>query len=84
MKEINLFEAKTHFSDVIKQVVQEQEEFTITRRGEKVAKLIPFKQQRTQAIETILREMRLLSEEIGQVGMTTKEIQRAKEKGRRS
>ena len=41
MKQIGIFEAKTHLSEIIMEVSLGAE-FTITRHGEKIAMLIPF------------------------------------------
>lgn len=43
MTEIGAFEAKTHFSKLIERA-KKGEEFTITLRGEAVARLVPIRQ----------------------------------------
>jgi prevent-host-death family protein len=40
-KVVGIFEAKTHFTQIITQVMSGEEIF-ITRRGEKVAKIVPI------------------------------------------
>jgi len=40
-KVVGIFEAKTHFTQIITQVMSGEEVF-ITRRGEKVAKIVPI------------------------------------------
>lgn len=83
MGEINIFNAKMHFSSLVEKVFSEQKEMTITRRGKKVAKIIPFQQTKQQKISSVLKELDLLNQEIGKVGMSLKEIQRMREEGRR-
>ena len=61
-QEIGLFEAKTHFSQIVEKA-ENGEDFIITRRGRPVAKIIPFKKEpkmtRTEAVEKLI-EMRKL------------------------
>lgn len=40
-RDVGAFEAKTHFSELLLAVAH-GEEFTITKHGQKIAKLIPF------------------------------------------
>ncbi|EKD75145.1 MAG: hypothetical protein ACD_44C00218G0004 [uncultured bacterium] len=83
MKEISLFEAKTHFSGLMDQVYKNHQEFFITRRGQKIAKIIPFKMQEKQDFQCILEEMKKLREEIGYTGITLNHIKKMKEEGRK-
>ena len=61
-QEIGAFEAKTHFSKILKEV-KNGNDYIITMRGEPVAKIIPFTQEkqmtRKEAIEAMI-EMRKL------------------------
>jgi len=47
MKQVGSFEAKTHFSELLASV-SAGDSYTITRRGQKVAMLIPFSHQEQQ------------------------------------
>ncbi len=82
MKDISVFDAKTHFSSLIDQVYQQRESITITRRGVRVAKIMPIEEQQKQSVSTLLRELDMLSEEIGKDGVGLKEIKKMKEEGR--
>ena len=42
MDTVGVFEAKTHFSEIIDRVVQGGAEMVITRHGKPVAKIVPF------------------------------------------
>ncbi len=83
MKEVSIFDAKTHFSGLIDQVYQQHESITITRRGVRIAKIVPFEEQARQNVASLIREIEILSEEIGTVGIGLKEIHKMKEEGRR-
>ncbi|MCH7918996.1 MAG: type II toxin-antitoxin system Phd/YefM family antitoxin [Planctomycetes bacterium] len=43
MKRIGMFEAKTHFSEIVDRVVREGRPITITKRGEPVVEITPAK-----------------------------------------
>ena len=45
---VGAYEAKTHFSELLAKV-ESGEEITITKHGTPVARLVPFKQESTQA-----------------------------------
>lgn len=83
MKEMSVFDAKTHFSGLIEQVYQQHETITITRRGVKVAKIVPFEEKEKHTIAHLLRELEVLSEEVDASGVGLKEIREMKEEGRR-
>jgi prevent-host-death family protein len=83
MKEVSVFDAKTHFSGLIDQVYETHESITITRRGVRIARIVPFEEQQRENVSTLLRELNVLGEEIGKVGVGLKEIKNMKEEGRR-
>ena len=83
MKEISVFDAKTHFSGVIADVIDNHEEFIITRRGERVAKIIPFTVEEKRPVEAIIKEMDALSKELGATGITQDEIKKMREEGQK-
>ena len=67
MGEIGIRELKQRANEILRQVREEQETFTVTYRGKVVAKLVPvvdasIEQERTSAIWTQMDE---LSREIG-------------------
>jgi len=82
MKEMSVFDAKTHFSSLVEQVYKQHKSVTITRRGVKIAKVVPFEREREEKIFDIIRALKVLSDEIGHVGITLRNIQKMKEEGR--
>jgi len=80
-QQIGIFEAKTHFSQLINEV-ERGADYVVTKRGKPVAKIIPFEQQptmtRQEAFEK-LKEMRKLFR--GEPGSFN--IREAIEEGRR-
>ena len=42
MESVGVFEAKTHFSEIVEKVVQRGVEYTITRHGKPIARIVPF------------------------------------------
>ena len=42
VKDVSSFEAKTHLSEILTQV-EKGEEYTVTRRGKPVARILPFR-----------------------------------------
>lgn len=83
MKNISVFDAKTHFSSLVDQVYQQHKIITITRRGVEVARIVPVEEQQRQDINSLLRELEHLSEEIGKTGTGLKEIREMKDEGRK-
>ena len=79
--QIGAFEAKTHFSQII-QKVENGADFIITRRGKPVAKIIPFKQEKTmtfkEAVEAFTEMKKLYRGKPGDFN-----IREAIEEGRR-
>jgi prevent-host-death family protein len=83
MKEVSIFDAKTHFSGLIDQVYQQHDSITITRRGVPIAMIVPIEEEKKSNAATLLREMDVLAEEIGRVGVGLKEIKKMKDEGKR-
>ena len=77
---IGSFEAKTHFSRIIEEV-EHGADFIVTRRGKPVAKIIPFKQEKTmtrmEAIERLMEMQKLYRGKPGSFN-----IREAREEGR--
>lgn len=82
MKEINIFDAKTHLSGIISDIIENHEEFIIKKRGKKVAKIIPYEEHEKPDLKTVFREMDQLAKEIGKTGITQEEIRKMREEGR--
>lgn len=61
MADVGVFEAKTRLSELLERVAA-GEEFTITRRGLPVARLIPAGDQRPEQIRHAIDEMRALAQ----------------------
>lgn len=63
-KSIGTFEAKTHFTKIISQVMEGEEVF-ITRRGKAVAKIIPIEKiPHTETINAAILRIRSLAKEM--------------------
>ncbi len=82
MRSVSLFEAKTHLSNLINEVIKNQESVAISKHGHKVVMLVPIKTQHSDA-RNVIREMRLLSKEIGRGKITLKEILAMRDEGRK-
>ncbi|VAW15320.1 hypothetical protein MNBD_BACTEROID05-765 [hydrothermal vent metagenome] len=78
MIKIDLFDAKTHFSDLLKRV-QRGEEIIITNRGKSVAKLTSCKED-TSNSELFIKRIKKISK--GQLSSLS-EIKSMKEEGSR-
>lgn len=83
MKEVSIFDAKTHFSGLVDEVYTHHESITITRRGVKIAKIVPFEPEQKQKISHVIRGLQTLSEEIGEVGFSLHDLKQMKEEGRK-
>lgn len=83
MKAVTLFEAKTHLSGLINEVIQKGEQVAITKHGHTVAMLVPVESSKESNMADVIKNMRALSAEIGKQGMTLKEIQKMRAEGRK-
>ncbi len=83
MKEISIFDAKTHFSGIISDVVEHHQEFVIKKRGEKVAMLVPYEAKEKVDLKSVFKAMDNLAKVIGKRGITQSEIKKMKEEGRK-
>lgn len=82
MHEVKLFDAKTHLSQLVNNVYEHQEGVVITRRGVKVAVLMPYFAERTESVVQILSEFRdFKNRECGKI--TSSEIKRWKQEGQK-
>jgi prevent-host-death family protein len=82
MKSVSVFDAKTHFSNLIDQVYEQGETIIITRRGVQVARLVPFGEQHKQSLSSVFHELDMLGNEVGKTGIGLKEIKKMKDEGR--
>ena len=73
MDEIGLHEAKTHLSEIIAKVC-EGHEYTITRRGVPVARLIPAAAPSREAAKQALERAKKLRETLTLDGLTIKDL----------
>ncbi len=63
---IGAFDAKTHLSDLLAKTEQGQE-FTITKRGKPVAKLVPISDKTDQQeLDSVLKELREIRKSVKQ------------------
>ena len=63
---IGALDAKTHLSDLLAKTEQGQE-FTITKRGKPVAKLVPFSDKTDQQeLDSVLKELREIRKSVKQ------------------
>lgn len=79
MERIGLHEAKTHLSKIVSQV-SEGHEFTITRRGIPVAKLIPVSKSSEESIKQAFESAKKLRETLTLDGLSIRDLM---EEGRR-
>lgn len=63
---IGAFDAKTHLSDLLAKTEQGQE-FTITKRGKPIAKLVPISDKTDQQeLDSVLKELREIRKSVKQ------------------
>jgi prevent-host-death family protein len=74
MRTVGAFEAKTKLSELLDKVAA-GEEFTITRHGEPVAKLVPVKPVRSKKkIEALIEEIKRTRKGTSLGGLSIKEL----------
>lgn len=84
MKSVALFDAKMHFSHLISDVEQRKEIIIITKRGENVAKIIPFNHGEKRPVGEVIKDMEILNKEIRKhAKVSLKEIMEMRDKGRK-
>ncbi len=81
MKKIGIFEAKTHLSSLI-EAVEKCESFTITKRNQPIALLIPLDQDRRSQGLKAVDEIRKLRTEIN-ARMTLDEVLQYRDEARK-
>ena len=77
---IGVFETKTNLNKIISRVIQ-GEEFTVTKRGIEVARIIPLKDNKSN-ISALFEKITDLKKRLPS-NFTTKEINILKEEGRK-
>jgi prevent-host-death family protein len=70
MRNVGIFEGKTHFSALIKDV-QAGETITITKNGEAVAQIVPIQERRSERAEAMRR---ILDTKMDLGGLTIREL----------
>lgn len=73
MDQIGLHEAKTHLSEIIAKV-HEGNEYTITRRGIPVARLIPAEKPSRETAQKALERAKQLRETLSLNGLKMKDL----------
>ncbi len=73
MDQIGLHEAKTHLSEIIAKV-SEGNEYTITRRGIPVARLVPAEKPSREAAKKALERAKQLRETLSLGGLKMKDL----------
>lgn len=81
MKEINLIDAKTHFAGVIAEVINHGQEFIVTKRRKKVARIIPYTKPEQVDVNSVIKAMDKLAKEIGKTGITKEDIRKMRDEG---
>jgi len=82
MKEVSMFDAKTHFSSIIAEVQQQHQGFIVKKRGHKVAKIIPYEILSEKDITELIQAMDMLSQEVGCSDITVEDIRKMRDEGR--
>lgn len=83
MRQVSVFDAKTHFSALINEVLKHGHTIEITRHGHPVAKLSASEKTEKPDIKATIQAMRKLKKEIGKKGTTIKELIEWKNEGKR-
>lgn len=83
MKQVSLFEAKTHLSGLINQVTQHGEQIAITKHGHTVALLIPALPPKHTSIKEVIKKMEAFSKEMSDSGIKLKDILKMRSEGRK-
>ena len=83
MEEMASFEARTHFSDLLRRV-DSGEEFVITLRGRPIAWIVPPQTtNRAEVIETAIGRLAVFREEIAKFGPIVKDGESLKDLARK-
>lgn len=73
MQEIGIYEAKTHWTELISRVGQ-GESFTITQNGSPIAQLTPLHPKSTDAIRQAFNELDILREKNSLGGLKIRDL----------
>ncbi len=73
MEKVGSYEAKTYLPKLLERV-SKGEQFTITKHGVPVAKLVPINAPTRSEIEEAIREMEELSQECSLGGLSVREM----------
>ena len=84
MKNVAVFDAKTHFSSLISDIDKTKQTVIITKRGKEVAKIIPFDSHRKRPVAEVIKDMNSLNKQIRKhARVSLKEIMQMREEGRK-
>lgn len=84
MQQVGAFEAKTHFSHLLEQVMA-GEQVVITKHGERVARLVPYLPiEQQEDFSAVIAAMQKLRKKVGGGQVCLRDIQAMKEEGRAS
>lgn len=84
MREVSMFEAKTHFSQIISEVAGSHESVIITKRGEQVAKIVPMESAHSRNIEAVISDIQAFRASVNEMaGLSLEEIEQYRREGQR-
>lgn len=84
MREVSMFEAKTHFSQIISEVAGSHEPVIITKRGEQVAKIVPMESAYSRNIEAVIGDIQAFRAGVsGAAGLSLEEIEQYRREGQK-
>ena len=81
MKEVSLFEAKTHLSGLVNEIINTNHEIAITKHGRPVILMTLFSESPKPDIQKAISSIRQLRAELP--ALSVQEIQDMREEGRR-
>jgi antitoxin (DNA-binding transcriptional repressor) of toxin-antitoxin stability system len=82
MREVSVFEAKTHLSGLINDIIEKHEEIAITKHGHPVVMMKTFTERQKPNMKDLISRIEALRAEIGNP-MTIEEVLDLKEEGRK-
>lgn len=80
---VSIFEAKTHLSGLVDDIMKNDKEFIITRHGQQVAKIVPMRKKAARDIKEVIAAIQKLGESMKDSHVTLEEIQEWRNEGRR-
>lgn len=74
MREIGVYEAKTHLPKLLEQVEKKGQRFLITRHGRPVAELVPVAQHRPETIRQTIEDLKAFQAKHRLRGLSVKKM----------